>query len=129
VLDTVLAQHGLVRRLLAGDCPEKLRTPLNLVDSNMAATIGGYLIDLDQPEAASRYFAHARQAAHNAHNTAYATYAAINTSFAARLRGDTPAALDSAAASRSLAARTDDAQLVTGQVIELRVARGVPRRA
>jgi hypothetical protein len=77
----------------------------------MAATIGGYLIDMGQPEAASGYFAHARRAAHNASNTTYATYAAINTSFAARLRGDTPTALDSAAASRSLAARTDDAQL------------------
>jgi hypothetical protein len=112
VWDTVIAQHGLLHRILAAsDCPEKLRKPLNLVDSNMAATIGGYLIDMGQPEAASRYFAHARHAAHNANNTAYATYAAINTSFAARLRGDTPTALDSAAASRSLAARTDDPQL------------------
>jgi transcriptional regulator with XRE-family HTH domain len=111
VLDTVVAQHRLVRRLLAGDCPQKLYKALSLVDSNMAATIGGYLIDMGQPEAASRYFTHARRAAHNASNTAYATYAAINTSFAARLRVDVPTALDSAAASRSLAARTDDAQL------------------
>jgi hypothetical protein len=111
VVDTVVAQHGLVRRLLAGDCPDNLRKPLRLVDSNMACTISGYLIDMGQPEAASRYFAHARRAAHDASNTAYATYAAINTSFAARLRGDTPTALGSAAASRSLAARTNDAQL------------------
>jgi DNA-binding XRE family transcriptional regulator len=111
VVDTVVAQHGLVRRLLAGDCPENLRKPLNLVDSNMACTIGGYLIDMGQPEAASRYFAHARRAAHEASSTAYATYAAINTSFAARLREDTPTALDSAVAARSLAARTEDAQL------------------
>jgi transcriptional regulator with XRE-family HTH domain len=111
VLDTVIAQHGLVRRLLAGDCPEQFRKPLHLVDSNMACTIGGYLIDMGQREAASGYFAHARRAAHNASNTTYATYAAINTSFAARLRGDAPTALDSAAASRSLAARTDDVQL------------------
>lgn len=111
VVDTVVAQHGLVRRLLAGDCPENLRKPLNLVDSNMACTIGGYLIDMGQPEAASRYFAHARRAAHYANSTPYAAYAAINTSFAARLREDTPTALDSAAAARSLAARTEDAQL------------------
>jgi DNA-binding XRE family transcriptional regulator len=93
VLDTVIAQHGLVRRLLAGDCPENLRKPLHLVDSNMACTIGGYLINMGQPETAAHYFAHARRAAHNASNTTYATYAAINTSFAARLRGDTPTAL------------------------------------
>lgn len=111
VVDTVIAQHGLVRRLLAGDCPDNLRKPLHLVDSNIAATIGGYLIDMGQPETAARYFAHARQAAHNANNTTYAAYAAINTSFAARLRGETPTALDSAAAARSLAARTDDGQL------------------
>jgi transcriptional regulator with XRE-family HTH domain len=111
VMDTVRAQHQLVRRLLAGDCPERFRKSLHLVDSNMAATIGGYLIDMGQFEAASRYFARACRAAHNASNATYATYAAINTSFAARLRGDTPTALDTAAAARSLAARTDDAQL------------------
>lgn len=111
VLDTVIAQHGLVRRLLASDCPDNLRKPLNLVNSNIAATIGGYLIDMGQPDTAARYFTQARQAAHNANNTVYAAYAAINTSFAARLRGDTPTALDAAAAARSLAARTDDAQL------------------
>jgi tetratricopeptide (TPR) repeat protein len=40
-----------------------------------------------------------------------AAYAAANTSFAAFERADTPTALDSAAAARSLAARTDDARL------------------
>jgi transcriptional regulator with XRE-family HTH domain len=111
VWDTVVAQHQLVRRLLAGDCPEQFRKSLHLVDSNMAATIGGYLIDMGQFEEASRYFARARKAAHNASNTSYAAYAVINTSFAARLKGDTPTALDNAAAARSLAARTNDAQL------------------
>jgi tetratricopeptide (TPR) repeat protein len=111
VWETVVAQHQLVRRLLAGDCPEQFRKPLHLVDSNMAVTIGGYLIDMGQFEEASRYFARARKAAHNASNTPYAAYAAINTSFVARLKGDTPVALDSAAAARSLAARTNDAQL------------------
>ena len=77
----------------------------------MACAIGGYLIDMDQPEAASRYLQRARRAAHNAGNTAYAAYAMQNISFAARLRGDTPTALDTAADTRSLAARTDDAQL------------------
>lgn len=111
VLDTVIAQHGLVRRLLAGDCAENLRKALNLVDSNMACSIGGYLIDMGQLEAASRYFERARRAAHKAGNTAYAAYAATEHSLVARLRGDTPTALDTAAAARSLAARTDDAQL------------------
>ncbi len=111
VLDTVIAQHGLVRRLLAGDYPEELRRALNLVDSNMACSIGGYLIDMGQSEAASRYLQRARRAAHDAGNPTYAAYATIATSFVAFQRGDTPTALDTAAAARSLAARTDDAQL------------------
>lgn len=112
VLDTVKAQHAIVRRLIRqGDCPDKLRKPLHLVDSTMAATIGGYLNNMLQPEAAGRYFAHARKAAHHAGNPTCAAYAAINTSFTAFQRGDIPTALDTAAAARSLAARTDDPRL------------------
>jgi transcriptional regulator with XRE-family HTH domain len=111
VLDTVVAQHGIVRRLLEGGCPEGLRRPLNTVDSDMASTIGGYLLDMGHPDAARRYFEHGRRAGHDARNPACAAYAAANTSFAAFLRGDTCTALDTAAAARSLAARTDDARL------------------
>ncbi len=111
VLDTVIAQHAIVRRLLQGDCLDKFRKPLHLVDSTIACTIGGYLIDMGQFEAASRYFARARRAAHHASNSTCAAYAAINTSFAAFQRGDTPTALDTAAAARSLAARTEDSRL------------------
>lgn len=111
VLDTVVAQHALVRRLLEGDCPDQLRRPLSLVDSTMASTIDGYLVDMGRPEAASEYFGYARRAAHDAGNPACAAYAAVNTSFAAFLRADTPTALDTAAAARSLAARTDDVRL------------------
>ncbi|MBV8542547.1 MAG: helix-turn-helix domain-containing protein [Pseudonocardiales bacterium] len=111
VLDTVVAQHGIVRHLLKGDCPEGLRRSLNTVDSNMATTIGGYLISMGQPDGARRYFERARRAGHDARNPACAAYAAAWTTYAAFLRGDTCAALDTAAAARSLAARTDDAQL------------------
>lgn len=111
VLDTVMAQHGLVRHLLAGGCPDNLVKPLKLVDSNMASTIGGYLIDLGRSEATKGYFAHARKAGHDAGNPACAAYAAANASFAAFFRGDTPTALDTAAAARSLAARTTDPRL------------------
>lgn len=111
VLDTVTAQHRLVHRLLAGDCPEQLRKPLHLVDSTIACAIGGYLVGMGQPEESSRYFAHARKAAHDAGNPVCAAYAAANTSFVAFERGDTPTALDAAAAARSLAARTDDTRL------------------
>ncbi|MGH3873409.1 MAG: helix-turn-helix domain-containing protein [Pseudonocardiaceae bacterium] len=110
VLDTVLAQHRIVRHLLGG-CPDGLRKSLSLVDSNMATAIGGYLISMDQPDAARRYLERARRAGHDARNPASAAYAAAWASYAAFLRGDTCTALDIAAAARSLAARSDDAQL------------------
>lgn len=111
VLDTVVAQQRIVRHLLEGGCPEELRKPLSLVDSNMATTIGCYLVDMGQPDAARRYFHHARRAGHDSRNPACAAYAAAEASWAAFLRGDTCTALDTAAAARSLAARTDDARL------------------
>lgn len=111
VLDTVMAQHRLVHRLLVGDCPDHLRKPLHLVDSNIACTIGGYLVDIGQPDEGKKYFEHARHAAHKARNSTYAAYAAANTSFAAFDRANTPTALDTAAAARSLAARTSDVRL------------------
>jgi transcriptional regulator with XRE-family HTH domain len=111
VFDTVVAQHRLVHRILDNGCPNQLRRPLNLVDSNIASAIGGYLVDMGHHHEGRDYFEHARKAAHDAGNTAYAAYAAANTSFTAFERADTPTALDSAAAARSLAARTDDLRL------------------
>ncbi len=110
VLDTVVAQHQLVHRLQGG-CPPQLRKPLSLVDSNMACSLGWYLIEMGHHDAGRRYLEHARKAAHDAGNPAYSAYAACYISNAAFLRGDTPAALDAAAAARSLAARTNDYQL------------------
>ena len=111
VLDTVVAQHRLVRRIVAGGCPANLVKPLTVVESNVASAIGGYLIDMGRFEAANGYFAQARKAGHRAGNPACAAYAAANASYAAFLRGDTPTALDTAAAARSLAARTADGRL------------------
>ncbi|MGH3720030.1 MAG: hypothetical protein ACRDRI_14555 [Pseudonocardiaceae bacterium] len=120
VLDTVVAQHGIVRRLLKGGCSEGLRRSLKTVDSNMATTIGHYFLDMGHPDGATRYFERARRAGHDARNPACAAYAACWASFAAFERGDTPAALDAAAAARSLAARADDVRLKA--LAELRAA-------
>ncbi|MBV9730497.1 MAG: helix-turn-helix domain-containing protein [Pseudonocardiales bacterium] len=111
VLDVVMAQHRLLHRLLDNSCPNQLRRPLNLVDSAMACAIGGYLVNMGHLEEGRGYFEHARKVAHDAGNPVCAAYAAANTSRAAFERADTPAALDSAAAARSLAARTDDPRL------------------
>jgi transcriptional regulator with XRE-family HTH domain len=111
VMETVTAQHHLVRRLLAGDCPDRFRPALSVVDSNMASAIGGYLIDMGDHHLAQRYFHRARRAGHDARNPACAAYAAANMTLAAFLLGDVPTALDNAAAARSLAARTHDPRL------------------
>jgi transcriptional regulator with XRE-family HTH domain/tetratricopeptide (TPR) repeat protein len=111
VFDTVVAQHRLVHRILDNGCPNQLRRSLNVVDSNIASAIGGYMVGMGHPDEGRGYFEHARKAAHDAGNPVCAAYAAANTSFAAFERADTPTALDSAAAARSLAARTDDARL------------------
>ncbi len=110
VLDTVTAQQRLVHRLLQRGCPDQLRRALFLVDSMMASTIGEYLVEMGDPDQARPYFEHARKAGHDAGSPACAAYAAARASFTAFLRGDTPTALDTAAA-RSLAARTRDSQL------------------
>lgn len=111
VLDPIKAQHRLVGHLLTGNRPDKLVKPLRLVQSTIASTVGTCLVNMGQLEEASRYFAQARKSGHDAGNPASAAYAAANASFAAFLRSDTPTALDTAAAARSLAARTDDARL------------------
>jgi len=111
VLDTVIAQHQLVHHLLDEGSPSHLHQALFLVDSNLACTIGWYLIELGHHNTGQRYLEHARKAAHNASNPTCAAYALCRISFVAFLRADTPTALDAAAAARSLAARTDDVRL------------------
>jgi hypothetical protein len=110
VLDTVVARQRIVRHLLEGGRPAGLRQSLSLVDSKMASTIGGYLLDMGQFDGARRYFEYARRAGHDARNPACAAYAASWTSCAAFLRGDTCIALDTTAA-HSVAVRTDDVLL------------------
>ncbi|MGH9650545.1 MAG: hypothetical protein ACRD3I_08755, partial [Terriglobales bacterium] len=95
----------------AGGCPDNMVKPLKLVESNMASSIGIGLINMGHLDAATGYLQRARRAGHDARNPACAAYAATNAGMAAFLRGDTPTALDTAAAGRSLAARTDDVRL------------------
>jgi tetratricopeptide (TPR) repeat protein len=111
VLDTVLVQHELVHHLLTEGAAEQWHTPLRVLDSSMASAIGHYLIGMGNLDAARGWFTHARKASHGAGHPAYAAYAAASLSYVAKSAGDTPAALDTAAAARSLASRTNDPQV------------------
>ncbi|MGH3792599.1 MAG: hypothetical protein ACRDQ9_17755 [Pseudonocardiaceae bacterium] len=107
---TVLAQYGLVRRLLP-QCPAGLRPRLLSLRSDMAASIGDHLVDLSNHDRAQHYFRAARIAGHEAGNRVHAAYALTGASYSAYLRGEACTATDTAAAARNLAARTDDALL------------------
>ncbi len=104
---TVLAQHGIVRRL-PPECPARVRPRLLSLHSDMAATIGGYLVDLNNHDRAQHYLSEARIAGHEAGNRVHPAYALSEASFSAYLRGETCTAMDTAAAARNLAAHTDD---------------------
>ena len=108
VYGTVLVQHGIVRRLLP-ECPVRWRPRLLSLRSDMAATIGGYLVDLNDHDRAQHYLSEARIAGHEAGNRVHAAYALSEASFSAYLRGAACTAMDTAAAARNLAAHTDDA--------------------
>lgn len=65
--------------LLAGHSPDRFRPVLSVVDSNMAAAIGGYLVDMGDHGAAQRYFQRARKAGRHARSASCAAYAAANS--------------------------------------------------
>jgi len=112
VVSTVVAQHGVVQRLQAGGCPEGgLSRSLLALESDMASSIGNYLLDLGDHDGAARYFRTARKAGHDARSPTCAAYAVGNMSQVAYLFGEAHTAMDTAAAARSLAARTDDPHL------------------
>ncbi|MGH3754344.1 MAG: helix-turn-helix domain-containing protein [Pseudonocardiaceae bacterium] len=119
VYGTVLDQHGIVRRLLP-ECPARLRPRLLSLHSNMAASIGDHLVDFNNHDRAQHYFRDARIAGHQAGDRVRAAYALSEASHAAYQGGDTCTAMDTAAATRNLAARTDDALLRV--VADLRAA-------
>lgn len=49
IVDTVMAQHRLAHRLIASDCPEQLRRPLNLVDTKLPALLAATWWIWDNP--------------------------------------------------------------------------------
>ncbi len=110
VHDAVLAQHDLARELLP-QCPAQLRPRLLSLHSDTATTLGETLLELNNHDRAQHYFRDARIAAHEAGDHVHAAAALAGASVSAYLCGEACTAMDPAAAARSLAARTDDAQV------------------
>jgi hypothetical protein len=107
VIETVSAQHALTRHLLT-DCADRWRAPLLALDAAILAVVGSWHVDIGDHATAARCFTAGRIAAHEAKAKAYAAYVTASLSFLHYLRKDTPAALDSSAAARSLATGVTD---------------------
>jgi hypothetical protein len=87
VLETVLAQHQLVRSLLPA-APDALRDRLWSLLANICRSIAWMLFNLNDFRGADYYFAQARTAAHEADDDAMNSFVLANWSQLATWRGD-----------------------------------------
>jgi hypothetical protein len=87
VLETVLAQHQLVRSLLPA-APEALQERLWSLLANICRSMGWMLFNLNDFRGADYYFAQARTAAHEADDDAMNSFVLANWSQLATWRGD-----------------------------------------
>jgi tetratricopeptide (TPR) repeat protein len=113
VLDTVLAQRGIIHDLLK-DCPDELRPRLLSVYSDMSTSIGYYFFDRNDLNSARYYCDQARVAAHDADNTELGIYALCEMSYFASWQGKAPTAIDLAVSAESLLHKTDDPLMRVG---------------
>jgi len=88
VLQTVLAQHYVVRSLLVGDSKEDLRARLLSLLANISRFTGWVLFNLDDFAGAEHYYAQARSAAHEADDDAMCSMVLANWSQLATWAGD-----------------------------------------
>ncbi|MFI6451557.1 hypothetical protein ACIBF6_08370 [Streptosporangium amethystogenes] len=88
VLETALAQHGLVHRLLAGTADEDLRRRLMSLLADIARFIGWSLFDSGDFAGAEHYYGQARRAAHEADDDLMSSYVLAQWSHLASWSGD-----------------------------------------
>jgi tetratricopeptide (TPR) repeat protein len=110
VLDTVLAQTHLAQDILSGGPPEQLRPRLLSLLAELHQCAGWLLFDLDDRESALRCYEKARREAHDAGNTALASYVLCTMSHLATWWGSPREGIDHAIAARGWAAQTDSAR-------------------
>lgn len=88
VLETVLAQHHVVRSLLADNPPDAIRTRLLSLLANISRFTGWVLFNLNDFSGAEYYYAQARSAAHEADDDALCSMVLANWSQLATWMGD-----------------------------------------
>jgi hypothetical protein len=88
VLETVLAQHHLVRSLITGAQSYHLRERLLSLLANICRSAGWMLFNLNDFTGADYYYAQARAAAHEADDDAMCSFVLANWSQLATWRGD-----------------------------------------
>jgi transcriptional regulator with XRE-family HTH domain len=88
VLETVLAQHHVVRSLLADRPPDSIRVRLLSLLANISRFTGWVLFNLDDFGGAQYYYAQARSAAHEADDDAVCSLVLSNWSQLATWTGD-----------------------------------------
>ncbi|OLB75209.1 MAG: hypothetical protein AUI14_21435 [Actinobacteria bacterium 13_2_20CM_2_71_6] len=109
-LDTVIAQRGLVRRLLP-EASSQVKDRLLSLYANLSRFAGWLSFDLSNYAAATDYYETARAAAHEAHNTELGAFVLCNMSHLATWRGHPRIGIDHAVAAQGWAAQTDDTRL------------------
>lgn len=105
VLETVLAQHGLVRRLLTGASDEDLRRRLLSLLADISRFIGWLLFNQGDHPGAERYYAQARRAAHEADDDLMSSYVLAQWSHLATWCGDPRLGVENALGSLAWAQR------------------------
>lgn len=100
VLETMIAQHRLLRSLLSDGVPERIRGRMLSVLANAGRSIAWMLFNLNDFSGAEHYQAHARAAAHQAGDDAVCSHVLASWSHLATWRGDPRLGLEYALAAQ-----------------------------
>lgn len=129
VLETVLAQHGLVRRLLNGNRDPRLQQRLLAQFADVSRFIGWLLFNAGDFGGAEHYYAQARRAAHDADDDLLTSYTLAQWSHLATWTGDPRLGVEHALGALAWAQRADSPILTAyAHDVGARAYAGVLRR-
>lgn len=130
VLETVLAQHHVVRSLLADSLPDSIGTRLLSLLANISRFTGWVLFNLNDFGGAEYYYAQARSAAHEADDDALCSMVLANWSQLATWTGDPRLGVEHALGAVAWGQRAGSRMLVSyASDVGARAYAGVVRRS